>query len=105
MINVVHVDFHFDDNRKITAIEVKLKSCPQEEVNEERQHLVARISAAFYSLDLFSDYGKTMQTNLDANRKDIVDIFVTLEKDNNLSLVELANYVTELQQELDKSPF
>ena len=105
MINIVHHEVHFDDNRSITAVEIKLKSCPEEKVNEECQHLVARVSSAFYALDLFSDYGKKIETNLDIKRKNIVDIFVTLRKDNDLDIVELAEYIKEFQKELDKAPF
>ena len=105
MINIVHHEVHFDDNRGITAVEIKLKSCPEEEINEDCQHLVARVSAAFYALDFFSDYGKKMETNLDQERRDIVDIFVTLRKQNGLDLAELAKYIIEFQNELDQSPF
>ena len=105
MINIVHYEVHFDDNRRITAVEIKLKSCPQEQVNEEQQHLVARTSAAFYALDLFSNYGKKMETNIDVCRRDIVDMFISFKKNNPLSVEDLARYILEFQMKLDESPF
>ena len=105
MINIVHHETHYDDNRNITAVEIKLKSCPQEEVNEDRQHLVARASAAFYSMEFFSEYGRTMETNLDAERRDIVDLFITLNKDNGLTRKKIADILDEFEHKLDESPF
>ena len=104
MVNIIHLDVHFDDNRKITAVEVKLKACPEEEVNESSQHLVARVSSAFYAMDFFSDYGKTIKTTLNPKRTDVVDILVTL-KENNLNLQNISKYVEEFQEKLDSSPF
>ena len=104
MVNIIHVDIHCDDERKITAVEIKLKSCPEEEVNENSQHLVARASAAFYSLSLFSEFGKTLKTQLNPKRKNIMNITVTL-RENELSFEDVARFIDAFQEALDDSPF
>lgn len=104
MINIIHINIHCDDDRHVTTLEIKLKSCPQEQVNENHQHLVARASAAFHALDLFSEYGKALKTELNPKRLNVVNMVVTLY-DNNLSFRDISEFIDAFQKELDESPF
>ena len=104
MINIIHVNVHCDDQRKVTALEIKLKSIPEEKVNEGAQHLVARVSAAFYALPLFSDVGKTLKTTLNPNRPNVVDLVVNI-RESELSFADVAGFIDMFQKELDESPF
>ena len=58
MINIVNLVVRYNDNRKITGIELKLKAIPEESENDDKQHLVARVSAAFHASKLFGETGK-----------------------------------------------
>ena len=104
MINIVHLDVNYDDNRRLTSMEIKLKSMPQEAVNESSQHLVARTSAAFYSLRLFSDAGKTAKIEINPRRRNIVNLNITLWE-NNLKPQDIAAFIEGFQEALDNSPF
>ena len=104
MINIVHINIHFNDERNITALELKMKAIPEEQGNRDRQHLVARVSAAFYSTTLFSDIGKTLKTTLNPKRNDVVNLFVSFEK-NNLTLEDISRFIHSYQEALDNSPF
>ncbi len=104
MINIVHVNIHCDDERHITTLEIKLKSCPQEQVNENSQHLVARVSAAFHALELLPEYGRELKTILNPKRRNIVNLIVALNN-NDLSFYSISKFIDAFQEELDKSPF
>ena len=104
MINVIHVNIHCDDIRNITALEIKLKSCPEEAVNVDHQHLVARISAAFHSLRLFAEYGKTLKTEMNPKRTDVVNLNVTFWE-NRLTFKDITGFIDAFQEALDNSPF
>ena len=62
MINIVNLVVRYNDNRKITGIELKLKAIPEESENDDTQHLVARVSAAFHASTLFGETGKSLKT-------------------------------------------
>ena len=98
MINIVHTNIHLDDDRKITAIEVKLKS-----KNGLSGHpLIATISAAFFQTTLLYDSGNALQIVPNPERKNIVNIIVTLkETEKSLSFNDVANYLDALQKALD----
>lgn len=98
MINIVHVEVSCDDKRTITAIAVKIKSSHKIEPHE----LVATISAAFYKTTLLSDVGKSLKTQLNPKRHDVVDIIVTL-KENRLTQVDVGNFIEAFQKALDET--
>ena len=104
MINIINFVIRLDDKRKITGIELKLKAIPEEKENDDRQHLVARVSAAFYATTLFGDVGKSMKTTLNTRRKDVVNIDICF-KENNLTLNDIASFIDAYQKHLDESPF
>ena len=104
MINIVHINVHCDDERKITALEIKLKSCPEEAVNANNQHLIARVSAAFYSLRLFAEYGKNIKMELNPKRQDIINLHVTFWE-NRLTFRDVAQFTDSFQEALDNAPF
>ena len=104
MINIVHLDVNYDDDRRLTSMEIKLKSIPEEAVNENSQHLIARINAAFYSLALFSEAGKTAKIEINPRRRNIVNLNVTLWE-NNLRPQDIAAFIDGFQEALDNSPF
>lgn len=104
MINIVNQVIRCNDERQVTALEIKLKACPEESVNENEQHLVARVSAAFHASDLFGKYGKALKTELNPRRPNVVNLVVSLH-DNNLSFEEIGKFVETFQEEIDKTPF
>ena len=104
MVNIINFVIRFDDKRKITGVELKLKAIPEEKENNDRRHLVARVSAAFHASTLFGDAGKTLKTTLNPRRNDVVDMVVTF-KENDLTLIDIAKFVETYQKELDESPF
>ena len=104
MINIVHINVHCDDERKITALDIKLKSCPEEAVNASNQHLIARVSAAFYSLRLFAECGKNIKMELNPKRQDIVNLHVTFWE-NKLLFRDVATFIDSFQEALDNAPF
>ena len=104
MVNIIHLDIHFNDERKITAIDVKLKAVPEEKANEDRHNLVARVSAAFFATTLFTNDGASLKTTPNPKRNDNVDLFISM-KENNLSFDDVAKFISYFQKELDNSPF
>ena len=104
MINIINQVIRCNDKRMVTALEIKLKACPEEMVNENEQHLVARVSAAFHASDLFAKYGKTLKTELNPRRKNVVNLVVSLHE-NSLSFKEIGEFVESFQEEIDKTPF
>ncbi|MBR3157151.1 hypothetical protein IKF20_01820 [Candidatus Saccharibacteria bacterium] len=104
MINIVHLNVHFNDERRITAVEIKLKAIPEEKENKYKHNLVARVSAAFFATTLFTDNGASLKTILNPKREDVVDLYISL-KENSLNFDDVAKFVNYLQKELDNSPF
>ncbi len=97
MINIVHVNIHCDDNRNITAVEVKLKS-----IEDLSGHpLVATISSAFFQTTLLFDSGNALQIIPNPDRKDIVDFIVSVKEGNKLSFIDVANFLSAFQKALD----
>ena len=98
MINIVHVNIHCNDERKITAIEAKLKS-----KNDLSGHpLLATISAAFFKTTLLDDSGDALQIVPNPERKDIVNLVVTIKRDG-LSFEDVARFLEALQKALDET--
>ena len=104
MINIVHLNVHFNDERRITAIDIKLKAIPEEKENKDQHNLVARVSAAFFATTLFTDDGASLKTKLNPKRKDVVDLNISL-KENDLNFEDITKFIRYLQKELDNSPF
>ncbi len=104
MINIVNLVVRYDDNRKITGIELKLKAIPEESENDDTQHLVARVSAAFHASTLFGETGKSLKTTLNPRRDNVVNLDVSL-KENDLALADIAEFVEKYQKELNEVPF
>ena len=98
MINIVHVNIHCNDNRRITAIEAKLKS-----INDLSGHpLLTTVSAAFFKTTLLTDSGDALQIVPNPDRKDIVNIIVTL-KETDLSFTDVARFLDAFQTALDET--
>ena len=100
MLNIVHVDINCNDQRRITRVEVKVKS--SESGDKLSGHpLVATVSAAFYKTTLLADSGTSLQTALNTKRKNVVDLSVTLKKDNELTFLDVAKFIEALQVALN----
>lgn len=104
MINIIDVHIHYDDNKQITAVDVKFKSRPEEEINQNNQNLIARISAAFNSLDFFSKYGKTFKMEPNPKRQNVVNLQMKLWE-NQLTSKDIGTFIDSLQKKLEGSPF
>ena len=101
MINIVHIDIHCSDQRKITAVEIKLKSFTTEEGEALSGHpLVATVSSAFFKTTLLSDVGKSLKTVLNPKRSNVINLIVTL-KDSDLTFEDVARFSDALQRALD----
>ena len=103
MVNIVHVNIHCNDGRKITAIEIKLKYFPkEEECVLSGQTLVATVSAAFFKTTLLTDVGKSLKIT-PGKRDEIVNLSVRIGDENNLTFEDVARFSTALQQALDET--
>lgn len=104
MINIINYNVHCNDEHIVTAIDIKLKSRPEEAINEKNQHLIARVSASFNSLGFFSEHGKAFKMDLNPKRLNVANLHVTLWE-NTLSFSDIGLFLDEFQRELTKSPF
>ena len=103
MINIVHIDIHCNDQRTITAIEIKLKSFTEEDGEALSGHpLIATVSAAFFKTTLLTDVGKSLKTVLNPKRSNVVNLIVTL-KETQLSFEDVARFTEALQTALDET--
>lgn len=101
MVNIVHIDTHFDDKRNITAIDIKLKLFEEGDKKPLSGHeLVATISAAFFKTTLLTDAGKALNIVPNPDRHDIVDLSISL-RENDLAFEDIAKFATALQNALD----
>ncbi len=99
MNNIVHVEVYCDDKRNITAVAVKVKHFGEK---IEPHAFVATVSAAFYRTTLLSDVGKSLKTELNPKRHDVVDLIVTLKK-NSIKQVDVGNFLEAFQNALDET--
>ena len=99
MNNIVHIEVHCDDKRNITAIAVKVKHFGE---RIEPHAFVATVSEAFYKTTLLSDVGKSLKTELNAKRHDVVDLIITLKR-NDLKQTDVGNFIEAFQNALDKT--
>lgn len=104
MINIIDCHIHCNDETIVTAIDIKLKARPEEAINEKSQHLIARISAAFNSLNFFAEYGKTFKMDLNPKRSNIANMHISLWE-NILTFTNVGEFLDAFRQELTKSPF
>ena len=103
MVNIVHIDVHCSDDKKITALELKIKNIAEEgKPLLDEQYLLATVSAAFYKTTLLADVGKSFRTITNSRRRNIVDIIIVLKK-NNFSINDVANVVHAFQEALDST--
>ncbi|MBO4276474.1 hypothetical protein J5868_02120 [Candidatus Saccharibacteria bacterium] len=104
MINIVHVEYHCNDQRRISAIEIKLKSFNQNEKDKvlSGHYLVATISAAFFKTTLLTDSGKSLRTTPNPKRSNIADLFIDL-KENSLTFTDVARFLDAFQKALDET--
>ena len=101
MVNIVHIDIHCDDDRKITAIEIKLKYVNKEDESVlSGQTLVATVSAAFFKTTLLVDVGKSLKIT-PGKRDDIVNLTVRI--DGDLKFEDVARFSEALQNALDET--
>ena len=102
MINIVHVDIHLDDERNITAVEMKLKSLEDNKPELSGHPLIATVSAAFYKTTLLTDFGKSLTTELNPNRSNIINLTVSL-KENTMTYEDVGKFVDYFQKALDET--
>ena len=101
MINIVHVDTHCNDQRTITAVDIKLKFFRKNGEKTLIGHpLAATISAAFFKTTLLTDVGKALSIEPNPNRTEIIDLVISF-RENNLTFLDIAKFIDALQQALD----
>lgn len=101
MINVIHINLHYDDHKNITALEVKLKFIKNDDDSELSEHrLIATVSAAFCRTTLLANEGKSLTIKSNPNRDNIVNLSITF-KENNMGLCDIVNFIQAFQSELD----
>ena len=104
MLNIVHDETHYNDQRKITAIEVKVKSIAEKEgENLTNNSLWATVSDAFYETTLLLDVGTSLRTVPNKNRKNIVNLIVDIDDDNALKRNDVSNFIDAFQKALDNT--
>ena len=103
MINIIFYAVRNNDNGKIKSLEVKLKASPEEAVNENTHNLVARVSATFYSLKLYSENGESVRMSTRA--RNIVDINIRFVDENILSDEVISSFISNFRKALNHSPF
>lgn len=104
MINIVHSDIHCDDERKITAIDIKLKSIRgADDIILLGHQFSATVSGAFFKTTLFNDVSKSLNLNRDTERDDIIDLTISINRDDpvQLSFQDVANFLEAFQKALD----
>lgn len=100
MINIVHVDINCDDRRKIMSIELKLKSLSNTLTTHQ---LIATVSSAFFETTLLADEGGTLKTAINKKRKNVVDLTISFNKENNLKPNDISNFIEALQTAIDET--
>ena len=103
MVSIIHINTHFNDNRGITALEVKLKYIQKESEKEQDQYLVAAICKAFYDTTLLPNEGKRFNICVNPKRPDIVNLNIKF-KENSMTIMDIANFINTFQQALDEIP-
>lgn len=101
MINIVHVDTHYNDQRVITEVDIKLKFFRSNGEKTLTGHpLAATISAAFFKTTILTDEGKSVSIIPNPKRPDIINLVISF-RENILSFSDIAKFIDALQQALD----
>lgn len=102
MINVVNLDIHYNDYRRITAVDIKLKSIASGvEYKLTGHELVATVSAGFFRTTLLTNSGGKLEVKPNESRNDIVNLIVSFKEDNDLTVIDIANFITAFQYATD----
>ena len=102
-VNVVNLDIHYNDNRRITAVDIKLKSTALDSERKLTGHeLVATVSAGFFRTTLLTNSGGKLEVKPNESRNDIVNLIVSFEEDNDLTVIDIANFITAFQYATDE---
>ena len=103
MINIVHLDIYYSDQREITAIEMKLKSFSDEKGGALSGHpLNATVSAVFFSTTLLDDAGTNFRLTPDPERGHVIDLKVNFFK-KDLTLTDVNRFIEAFQNALDNT--
>ena len=104
MINIVHLDIYYSDQREITAIEMKLKSFDDEKGGKalSGHPLNATVSAAFFSTTLLDDAGTNFRLTPDPERGHVIDLKVNFFK-KDLTLTDVNRFIEAFQNALDNT--
>lgn len=102
MINIVHLDVYYSDQREITAIEMKLKSLENAEGGKalSGHPLNATVSAAFFYTTLLDDAGTNFRLTPDPERGHVIDLKVNFFK-RDLTLNDVNRFIEAFQKALD----
>ena len=103
MINIVHLDVYYSDQKEITAIEMKLKSFDDEKGGALSGHpLNATVSAAFFNTTLLDDAGTNFRLTPDPERGHVIDLKVNFFK-KDLTLTDVNRFIEAFQNALDNT--
>ena len=105
MIRIVHVDVSYDDDNKVTGLDIKFKSKPDEAVNKKQQHLVARISSAVFSLEFAALYAKNVELHINQRRIGIIDMTIKTWENEKLNSQTIGKFIDDLGEALTVFPF
>ena len=104
---IVHTATNCDDTGRITTIEIKVKG-PDINTEEDGYTLSANVSSAFYKTFFPANIPyKTLKIELNPKRKGILDISITLPKNNEdgqertLTHCDLGNFLCNFQKTID----
>ena len=103
MINIVHENIHFDDQRCITAVEIKLKSILAGNNEITGQPLVTTVSWALSKTTLLVDEGRSLKMVLNPKRGNILDLTIGLERGSKMTMGDYAKFHDFFQQSLDET--
>lgn len=105
MINIIHNRTHCDDKRRISALEIKVKSFKDEGSDKilTGHSLVATVSCAFLKTTILTDEGKSYETRVNSRRQNIVDLSISFKHDTKLTFKDISNFLEAFQKTLDET--
>ena len=101
MISIVNVVTHCDDKRKITGLDIKLKSFNDDCLTG--QALVTTVSVAMGKTTLVTDDGRNLRISLNPKRNTIVNVTIAFSKENTLTFHDVANFLEHFQKSVDET--